>query len=1037
MKKSVHVSLGLLALWGVCLHAAESRLPSAGIADRPNAAIALTNARVVTEPGKVLERATILLRDGKIEAVGTSLRVPSDAAPLDLQGKTVFPGFIDAGTSLGVPGGLRRGGIASADRNAPPPHDQTAAQPGFPHWNRRVRPEQQVSAVFEANGDAVRALRSVGLTAVQSVPEAGVFAGQSALISLLDSPDKRDLMLKDAVAQVIALDFQFGQEYPGSLMGVIALIRQTWLDASAYSAEFTPRGQISESLAALQAATHGKQTTLFVLDDELDMARMQAVANEFSLAPVYLGTGYEYRILPQVKQAAAPIIVPLKTPDAPLIDSAEAMASVSLAELQHWEQAPANPARLAQEGVPFALSTRGMDSVEKSFYPALRRAVAAGLTEQDALRALTITPASIVGESKRLGRIAPGYLANLVIADADLFTASSAKVYAVYVEGQRSELNRIGAPNLAGDWVATWSEGTSPETWQIRTKGDTLEVQGDATTWILKAQDGVYLGLPKGYRDAVRLQLTDVAGRLIGHVEQADGRRVEFVAQRAASAAGETKPTGEADLPSAIPSFQGYPAGEFGLSGPPEQAASVLFRNATVWTNSELGVATETDVLVKQGRIAQVGKALKAPRDAVVIDASGMHLTSGIIDAHSHTAVARNINEPSHAVTSEVRIGDVIDPTDINLYWQLAGGVTTANLLHGSANPMGGQNAVIKLRWGEDANGLRMQGAPSGIKFALGENVKQSGWGPAFVTRYPQTRMGVEQIMREHFNMARAYNDALARGEKPRRDLRIEALAEILRGERLIHIHSYRQDEILMFVRLSQEYGFKVATFQHILEGYKVADELASIGAGASSFADWWAYKMEVIDAIPYNGALLTRAGVVTSFNSDSNEMARRLNMEAAKAIRYGGLSEQEAWKLVTLNPAIQLGIADRVGSIQPGMDADLVLWNASPLSNYARAEQTWIDGRRYFDREQDRALQATALAERERLLNLAADARRKALALTPSTTEPAKTGKPVSPEVRYWMQTETLWWQHLAAARGLYHNGADLMSCGVNDHVH
>ena len=1035
MKKSIHVSLGLLALWGVCLHAAESRLPSAGVADRPNTVVALTNARVVTEPGKVLEPATILLRDGKIEAVGTSLRVPSDAAQLDLHGKTVFPGFIDVGASLGVPAGQRRGGIADADRNTPPPHDQTAAQPGFPHWNRRVRPELRVSTAFEANAEAVRSLRSVGLTTVQSVPEAGVFAGQSALISLLDSQDKRDLVLKDAVAQVIALDFQLGQEYPGSLMGVIALIRQTWLDASAYPGALTPRGQNSESLAALQAASQGKQTTLFVLDDELDMARMQAVANEFSLAPVFLGTGYEYRILPQVKQASGPIIVPLKMPDTPQVDSADAMASLSLAELQHWEQAPANAARLAQARIPFALSTRGMDSVDKSFYPALRQAVTAGLSEQDALRALTITPAAIVGESQRLGRIAPGYLANLVIADAELFTAASAKVYAVYVEGQRTDVNRIDASTLAGDWEANWSDGASPETWHIRAKGDTLEVQVDAATWVLKAQDEVYLALPKDYRDAVRLQLTEVAGRLVGHLEQADGRRIEFLAQRVASAASQPKPVGDADEQAPIPPFQGYPAGEFGLSAPPEQA-TVLFRNATVWTNTELGVATATDVLVKQGRIAAVGKSLKTPRGAVLIDASGMHLTTGIIDAHSHTAVARNVNEPSHAVTSEVRIGDVIDPTDINLYWQLAGGVTTANLLHGSANPMGGQNAVIKLRWGEDADGLRMQGAPSGIKFALGENVKQSGWGAAFVTRYPQTRMGVEQIMREHFNMARAYNDALARG-KPRRDLRIEALAEILRGQRLIHIHSYRQDEILMFVRLAQEYGFKVATFQHILEGYKVADELASIGAGASSFADWWAYKMEVIDAIPYNGALLTRAGVVTSFNSDSNEMARRLNMEAAKAIRYGGLSEQEAWKLVTLNPAIQLGIADRVGAIKPGMDADLVLWSASPLSNYARAEQTWIDGRRYFEREQDRVLQATALAERERLLNRVADARRKALALTPAASAPAKPEKRVAPEVRYWMQTETLWWQHLAAARGLYHNGADLMSCGVNDHVH
>lgn len=1039
MKKSCHVSMGLLTLWSVGLYAAESRLPSQGISDRPSTVEALTNARVVTEPGKVLENATIVLRNGKIDAVGHALPIPKDAALRDLQGKTVFAGFVDPATTLGVPADMRRGGIRSADRNLPPAHDQTASQPGFSHWNRRVRPELSVVAGFELDTASMHALRTVGITAVQSVPEAGVFAGQSALISLLDSSDKRSVVLNPSVAQVVALDFQFGQEYPGSLMGVIALIRQTWLDASAQiGANPADRTQASAPLAALQAARNGKQPTLFVLDDELDLARMQSVAVEFGLLPVYVGTGFEYRILPQVQRAATSMVLPLKLPEVPQVDSAQTAVATSLAELQHWEQAPANAARLAAAGVRFAFSTRGMDGVEKNFYPALRRAVSAGLAEQDALRALTITPAAIVGESQRLGRIAPGYLANLVVADQALFTDASAQVYAVYVEGQRTEVRAIDTPSLQGEWRAQWSDQATTETWTIRTKGELLELQFGEQKFLLSPQEGAYVGLPEDFHDAVRLLLRHANGRLSGYVEQADGRRIEWLAEREGATNEAPKPSVLASAPTPIPDFLGYPAGEFSMRSLPAQPEAVLFRNATVWTNSDAGIVAETDVLVRRGRIAQVGKSLKAPAGAQIIDATGMHLTAGIVDAHSHTAVARNINEPSHAVTSEVRIGDALDPTDINLYWQLAGGVTAANLLHGSANPMGGQNAVIKLRWGSDAEGLRMLGAPSGIKFALGENVKQSGWGPAFVTRYPQTRMGVEQIMREHLNMARAYNAALERGEKPRRDLRIEALAEILRGERLIHIHSYRQDEILMFVRLAQEYGFKVATFQHVLEGYKVADEIAAIGAGSSTFADWWAYKMEVIDAIPHNAALMTRAGVVTSFNSDSNEMARRLNMEAAKAIRYGGLSEQEAWKLVTLNPAIQLGIADRVGAVKPGLDADLVLWNASPLSNYARAEQTWIDGRRYFDREQDRQWQAEAVSERERLLMLAADERRKALALTLPNADADKTSStPVAPEVRYWMQTETLWWQHLAGARGLYHNGADLMSCGVNDHVH
>lgn len=312
-------------------------------------------------------------------------------------------------------------------------------------------------------------------------------------------------------------------------------------------------------------------------------------------------------------------------------------------------------------------------------------------------------------------------------------------------------------------------------------------------------------------------------------------------------------------------------------------------------------------------------------------------------------AVAKGVNEGTHAVTSEVRVGDVVDPTDMSLYRALAGGVTSAQLLHGSANPIGGQGQVIKLRWGADADGLRFPAAPATIKFALGENVKQANWGPQFNRRYPQTRMGVEQIDADSLLAAQEYAAALAKPHKGaaplRRDLRLEALAEVLAGKRIVHIHSYRQDEILAFARLAQRFKI-VPVFQHILEGYKVADVLAELGAGASGFSDWWAYKMEVADAIPYNGALLQSQGVVASFNSDSDELVRHLNTEAAKAIKYGGLSETDALNLVTLNSAKQLRIADRVGSLEPGKDADFVLWNASPLSSFARVEQTWIDGR-------------------------------------------------------------------------------------------
>jgi imidazolonepropionase-like amidohydrolase len=378
-------------------------------------------------------------------------------------------------------------------------------------------------------------------------------------------------------------------------------------------------------------------------------------------------------------------------------------------------------------------------------------------------------------------------------------------------------------------------------------------------------------------------------------------------------------------------------------------------------------------LLVRAGRIEAVGVGLDAPRDAVVVDATGKHVTAGLIDAHSHTAISGEVNETGSAVTIEARIADVLNPTDIGIYRELAGGLTVANVLHGSANPMGGQNQIIKLRWGGDAEGLKFEGAPAGVKFALGENVKQSNWGDEFTTRYPQTRMGVEEIIRDTLIAGQRYGELRAAADRRlppvRRNLRLDAALEIFSGEREVHIHSYRQDEILAFVRLAQEFELNVAAFQHVLEGYKVADAIAAIGAGASTFSDWWGYKVEVMDAIPYNGALMRQAGVVVSFNSDDDELATRLNTEAAKAVKYGGMSEEDALAFVTINPALQLGIDARVGSLEPGKDADFVIWSGPPLSVFSRAEQTWIDGRKYFDIELDRAAADAALAERARLV--------------------------------------------------------------------
>ncbi len=415
--------------------------------------------------------------------------------------------------------------------------------------------------------------------------------------------------------------------------------------------------------------------------------------------------------------------------------------------------------------------------------------------------------------------------------------------------------------------------------------------------------------------------------------------------------------------------------------GAPRGAEVVLVKDATLWTSSEKGILEGGDLLIRDGIVAGVAADIAPPPDARIVEAAGKHVTAGIIDAHSHTAIQGGVNEGSNNVTAEVRIGDVIDPTDISIYRQLAGGVTAANLLHGSANAIGGQNQVIKLRWGADAEGLKLAGAPPGIKFALGENPKRSNFQSPSEPRYPATRMGVEQSIRERFLAAERYekdweeyNGLSARRQArripPRHDLQLEAIAEILRGERLVHSHCYRQDEILMLIRLAEEFGFRIASFQHVLEGYKIADEIAGHGAGASTFSDWWAYKLEAYDAIPFNGALMAERGVVVSFNSDSSELARRLNLEAAKGVKYGGMTEPEALKLVTLNPAIQLGIRDRVGSLEPGKDADFVIWSGHPFSVYTIAEQTWVDGIKTFDREEDLARRAEIAERRAALID-------------------------------------------------------------------
>ena len=405
----------------------------------------------------------------------------------------------------------------------------------------------------------------------------------------------------------------------------------------------------------------------------------------------------------------------------------------------------------------------------------------------------------------------------------------------------------------------------------------------------------------------------------------------------------------------------------------PAAARLVAITNATVLTASR-GTLEKATILIRDGKIAAVGTNVSVPQGADVIDGTGRFVTPGIIDAHSHS-MAEAINEGSLSSTAMVRIEDVLRQDTPSIYRMLAGGVTTINVLHGSANTIGGQNATIKLRWGLPVDSMLFAGAPPGIKFALGENVRRTNSDPApgRQRRYPFSRMGVEQFLREKFTRAREYQaewkayesalKAVKKGEPgpipPRRDLELDALVEILEGKRLVHAHSYRADEIVMMLDVARDFGFKVQTLQHVLEGYKVADEIRTAGTGASTFADNWAYKLEAYDAIPHNAALMAERGVNVTINSDSDERARRLYQEAAKAMKYGGASEEEALRMITLNAAIQLGVGDKTGSIDVGKDADIAIFSAHPFSPAARVEMTLVDGRRFFDRSRAPTLEA------------------------------------------------------------------------------
>jgi len=905
-----------------------------GFRPKPTSIHALVGGKVITKPGETLDGATVVIRDGYIEAVGKDVSAPADARVWDVSGLTIYAGFIESYLPLGQTNQsvstsdsepIDRTTLTSGGVNfyGTPGQRTDAGQRGPGYEVSKVTPEVRAVRSYTPDKKTIDPLRELGFTTAVVVPAKGILRGSSALVSLA-AADPNEVVVKPDVIQHIAFETHERDEaaYPGSLMGAIAVVRQSFFDAQHYAldqadwqakSQGRKRPEFDPSLEALIPAAEGKQRVLFEPGSALMVDRAARVARDLKVDFAIVSCGQEWRRPDLAKETGATFIVPVNFPALPKLPNEDDWEQVTLDDLRAWDWAAENPALLRQQKLDIALTTYSLAD-KKAFRKNVKLALDRGLSEEAALAALTTIPAKLCGVEKQLGTIEPGKIANLTIVDGKGYFDPEARVREVWVDGRNYHVQ--SAKEVA--------------------KKD-------------EAENGEKEEKAKAEKEKKEAELKELQTKRV-----------------------------------ALSPMEGRGA----ITSP----ATIVLSHGVVWTSGPEGrlERKETGILMQDGRIRAVvngqgngwgnGGGLKGP--VLYIEGTGLHITPGLIDAHSHSAILGAVNESTLPSTAMVRIGDVVNSETKNLSEQLAGGLTTANLLHGSANPIGGQNQIIKLREGASPEGLKFEDAPPGIKFALGENVKQSNWGDRNMTRFPQSRTGVPTFYRNRFTAAQQYLAGQASslatsrtnqtGKMPvpqRRDLELEAIGEIIKGKRFIHCHSYRQDEILAFLRVMESFNVRVGTLQHILEGYKVADEIAAHGAGASCFADWWAYKFEVYDAIPYAGSLMRDRGVLVSFNSDSSDLARRMNTEAAKAVKYGGTPEEEALKFVTINPAKQLGIDQRVGSLEPGKDADFVVWSGNPLDSRSVVLQTWIDGKKYFDRDEATKRSAALKQERDDLI--------------------------------------------------------------------
>lgn len=956
---------------------AQENFPKNGISENFKPTYAFKNANIIISPNEQIKNGVLIIKDDIIINVDSNLEIPENAITFDLQGDYIYPSFIDLFSDYGL------SKVERKNTGYAPQYESN--KKGAYSWNQAIHPEIHASQQFFHDRKKMKGYHEMGYGALLTHVSDGIFRGSGCFVVLADNKENEDIILEKAATFYSFNKGTSNQRYPTSLMGSIALIKQTLLDS-----EWHENSNENTNISLTEYNRYKNLPKIFDVNSYLDYSRLFKISDEFEIDYIAKGNGYEFLRIEEIKQTNFPIIVPINFPEDYDVTNLDEALAIKLSDLKKWETAPFNPRILAENSIPFSITSYGSKN-KTHFLKNLKLAVSKGLKKSDALKALTTTPAKLIGIDEKIGKIEKGKIANFLICSSDIF--DDGIIYENWTLGSRNVLKEKVKNDIRGFYTFK-SEKFNNTSAEISGKKEnpSIKILAIDSSNLITSFKGNQLTL-NDKDGEFKAQGIYKNGNIAGEFLDDSGKIYQFLMIRDSVAKEKTKSKIVKKI-SKIPTVW-TPNKSKGFENP-IKSKSILFKNATLWTNEEIGIIKSADIAISNGKIIAIGEDLDTNQipnieniNLEIINAKGKHITSGIIDEHSHIAISRGVNESSQAITAEVSIADVINPDDQNIYRQLACGVTCSQLLHGSANPIGGQSALIKLRWGKTAEEMKIKNCDGFIKFALGENVKQSNWGDFNTTRYPQTRMGVEQVFYDAFYRAKKYKkewsnyNSLSLRKKretnpPREDIELNALVEILDGKRHITCHSYVESEINMLMHVADSMGFKINTFTHILEGYKLADKLKNHGAGASTFSDWWAYKFEVNDAIPYNATILNNAGVITAINSDDAEMGRRLNQEAAKAVKYGGTTQEDAWKMVTLNPAKLLRLDDRMGSLKVGKDADIVVWTKNPLSIYTQVEQTYIDGSCYYDINENIKTQDRDYKEKLRIIKILSTSKSK-----------------------------------------------------------